>query len=210
MPWRRYAWRQLARCTACRPAQACHSCISSPAILLQLLPPSAPQAPLWSVLFTRRYGPGMVHPAVTDTAPPPPAGSQVGSDSRESAPGSNGSTTSLRRRGSQPAPSTGSSTGGVPGPDPVSESQLVSYPWERRCLGALDYYAGGHPGLARCRSLPPAGCPAQCVRVWQHAARSYTQTGLLALLLPDLLRIPPCLQLASSFCWCCPAPWPSW
>ncbi|KAL6781933.1 hypothetical protein ACKKBF_B09995 [Auxenochlorella protothecoides x Auxenochlorella symbiontica] len=68
---------------------------------------AAASAPL-SALLTRRYGPGMVVPAVVDApagAPPAPAGA---------------------------------------GLDPDPRRPNGWYPWERRALGALDFYAALH------------------------------------------------------------------
>jgi hypothetical protein len=94
------------------------------------------KVPVWRALLTRAHGPGMVAPTVTDAEPP------AGAPSSTTA-GTAGTARSAAKGAPMAAaqPAQQPSQAAVPPAGAGLSTAFVSYPWERRALGPLDWYA---------------------------------------------------------------------
>jgi hypothetical protein len=82
---------------------------------------------LYTALYTRTTGPGMIHPAVTDQLEGNGRGKADGKGGGGGGKGSTARVQLVARAGQRAAE--------------------APHPWEPRPLGALDYYAGARCGL---------------------------------------------------------------
>jgi hypothetical protein len=113
--------------------------------------PQLPQVPASHALFTRVTGPGMIHPGTTsalEEAPPAAAAAPTAPAETPAAAAAGAAKKGKGRGGAVEvtavAAASAAATAAKAGASSPQEgtSWDPAFPWERRALGALDYYAG--------------------------------------------------------------------